>query len=86
MSDSATLVVTIIGATITWTTSVVALVAWLFGRFRSLEVLIYKEINAQRKDLDDIATRVYRLELKAFGFTFAEGLSRTSDPSDDRPQ
>lgn len=67
------LTVAIIGALITWTGSVVSLVMWLTGRFRTLEKIIYQEMDRHRRE-DDVqfrahGTKIQRLELKAFGFT-----------------
>lgn len=83
MHDTATLILAIIGALILWTTSVISLVGWLLGRFRSIEKIIYVEMEKSRRAnterFEELITRVYRLELKAFGFTFAEGVPRPED-------
>lgn len=83
MHDTATLILAIVGALILWTTSVISLVAWLLGKFRSVETKVYIEAEKSRRDntnkFEELITRVYRLELKAFGFTFAEGVPRTDE-------
>lgn len=46
---------------------------WLESRFRSMEKLIYREMEKHRQDDDtkfsNHGTRIQRLELKEFGFT-----------------
>lgn len=72
MHDQATLVLSIIGAIITWTASIISLVIWLTGKFRTLEKIIYREMDKHRREDDehfrDHETRVMRLEIKTFGF------------------
>lgn len=70
--DGALILIAIIGAVLTWTASIVSLVMWLTGKFRSLEAAIYRETNR-------LGTRVQRLELKVFGFTHS-GESSLTDP------
>lgn len=73
MHDTASLTLAIIGAILTWTASVISLVIWLTGKFRSLEKSFYTELDRRRTSNDlrfeKITTRVQRLEIKAFGFT-----------------
>lgn len=45
MNESVSLTVVILGALLTWTGTVVTLTLWLAGRFRALEILIYREQN-----------------------------------------
>ena len=75
MSEQAMLLIAIVGAIITWTGSVVSLVVWLTGRFRSIEKVIYHEMDKHRREDDrqfnEHATKIQRLELKAFGFTMS---------------
>ena len=56
-----------------YTVSIVGLVLWLTTKFRSLEVLIYKEMNSlkeeHRDDIEDIRNRLYRVELATWGTT-----------------
>lgn len=49
MNESASLILAVIGALLTWTGTVATLTMWLAGRFRHLEALIYRE----QKKLDD---------------------------------
>lgn len=67
------LVLSIIGALITWTASVVSLMMWLTGKFRDLEKALYREMEKHRREddaqFDEHKTKIMRLEIKAFGFT-----------------
>lgn len=73
MNEQVMLVLAIGGAVITWTASVISLVVWLTGKFRSLEKVIYREMDKHRREDDDQfkiqGTKIQRLEIKAFGFT-----------------
>ncbi len=73
MNESASLTLAIIGAVITWTGSVIALVIWLTGKFSSMESVFYGEMDKHRREDDRQfsihATKIQRLELKSFGFT-----------------
>lgn len=73
MHDTATLIITIIGAIIVYTTSVVAMVSWLNTKFRTLEQTMYKEFDKRREANDRkfgyVLTKIQRLNLKIFGFT-----------------
>lgn len=69
MHDTATLILAIVGAIIVWTSSVVAMVSWLAGKFRSVEVLIYREGEKINKRVDRHVVRLQRLEAKTFGVT-----------------
>lgn len=73
MNESATLIVAIIGLIITWTGSVIFLVLWLTGKFRSLEKALYREMDKHRREDDrqfgNHAVKIQRLEIKVFGFT-----------------
>lgn len=87
MHDTATLTLAIIGALMTWTGSVIALVMWLTGKFRSLERTIYHEMDKHRREDDrqfgSQGTRIQRLEIRAFGFT---GPVALPEPSDRQPE
>ena len=69
------LVLSILGALITWTGSVISLVIWLTGKFRAIEKVIYHEMDKHRREDDrqfgEHATKIQRLELKTFGFTMS---------------
>lgn len=73
--DPAMLVVAIITLLIVWTTTVVGVVIWLSSKFRNLEVLLYRELNKHRREIDltlnDHQRRLQILELKGFGYTKA---------------
>ena len=73
MHDSMELPFLIFGALATWTGSVIGLVLWLTGRFRSLEAALYRETNSLRWESDRKfnanQTKIQRLEIKVFGFT-----------------
>lgn len=87
MQDNATLILAIIGAVIIWTSSVVALVAWLHIKFDYLKSTIYREMDKHRREDDanfrEHRARLYRLELKEFGFGGIPVLppQRNEDPS-----
>lgn len=79
MNDTAMLALAIIGAVITWTTSIVLLVLWLTNKFRSLEKALYREMDKHRRE-DDVqfnghSRKLQRLEIKVFGFTAPNGVS-----------
>jgi len=67
--ESATLIIAIIGALIVWTSSIVAMISWLNGKFRFLEQVIYKEDAKIGKRISRIIVRTQRLEAKSFGVT-----------------
>ncbi len=73
MHDTTTLVLTIIGALLTWTITMVSLASWLSGKFRDLERLVYREMDKHRREDDRQfhrhGVKIQRLELKTFGFT-----------------
>lgn len=76
MNESASLIVVIIGALLTWTGTVATLTFWLAMKFRELEKLIYHEQNkldakylALFKEHND---RLMVLELKRLGYTGTE--------------
>lgn len=77
MSETATLVLAIIGAVIVWTTSIIGGIIWLTGKFRGLERALYRETDKHRRENDALFTnhlvRIQRLEIKAFGFTGTNG-------------
>lgn len=83
MQDTATLVLAIIGAVITWTASVISLVVWLTGKFRYLEKTIYREMDKHRREDDNQfrsqGTRIQRLEIKIFGYTPAAIVEPTTE-------
>lgn len=76
MHDTASLILAIIGAVITWTASVISLVVWLTGKFRYLEKTIYVEMDKHRNEDDEqfeeLRSRTMRLEIKAFGYSPVE--------------
>lgn len=72
-------VASLIGA---WTVTVALFAYWLREQFRHLEVIIYRElqklddeyaeeVNKIHTRIDGARGRIYRLELKNFGFTLA---------------
>lgn len=71
--EGITIVLSILGAIVTWTGTVVALVLWLTGKFRDLEKSFYREMDLHRREdntlFSDHGNRLQRLELKEFGFT-----------------
>lgn len=73
MHDTATLILAIIGAVLTWTASILALAVWLTGKFRDLEKTIYREDAKHRERMDselrDHRDRIQILELTALGVT-----------------
>lgn len=79
-----TIVSAVVGGLIVWTTTVVALTMWLSRRFRALESLIYRKINEIEKHYYRLHTRLYRIELRVFGSTFAGEPSNISDQSSDQ--
>lgn len=87
MHETATLIVTIILAMITWTATVASLVLWLTSKFRALEKALYREMDKHRREDDRQfnvhATRIQRLELRAFGFSAPNGpLIAEPEPGD----
>lgn len=72
MTETVTLIILVLGAIVTWTTSVILLVLWLTGKFRGLEKALYREMDKHRREddrmFDGHQTRIQRLELKTFGF------------------
>lgn len=83
MSEPVTLIIAIFGAIITWTTTVVAMVLWLNGKFQYLEKTIYREMEKHRREDDAqfraIGTRIQRMELKVFGFTHVGDLNSPAE-------
>lgn len=73
MHDTASLIIAIMGAILTWTVTIASLVYWLTSKFRFLEGIIYREMDKHRREDDALfknqGTRIQKLELKAFGFT-----------------
>lgn len=72
MTDPSVLL-TIIGVVFTYTITVVGLVNWLNGKFRSLEKLLYHELEKHRreydKQLNNIGIRLLRMEIAKTGIT-----------------
>lgn len=72
-NESATLTIAIVGIVITYTASIVSLVLWLAGKFRSLEKMFYQELSAHREEdnerFKEQHDRLYKVELNVFGFT-----------------
>jgi hypothetical protein len=70
--DTANLILAVIGFAILWTTSIVSMTLWLSSKFRSLERMIYIEMDKHRREDDDKfqkhGDRIIRLELKNYGF------------------
>jgi hypothetical protein len=75
MNDVPMLILAIIGSVMTWTGSVIAIVLWLSGRFRHIEITLYRELNKHRTEIDtqihDLRNRIIHLELKATGVSKA---------------
>lgn len=73
MHDTATLILAILGAALTWTLTIIGFAAWLGEKFRVLERTIYREMDKHRREDDrqfnQQGTKLQRLELKVFGFT-----------------
>lgn len=71
--DTTTLIFTILGFAVLWTSSVIAGMVWLNAKFRNVERAIYREDEKHRTTNDarfnDLLLRVQRLELRVFGFT-----------------
>lgn len=71
--DTAMLALAILIALGGWTATVAGLVLWLAGRFRSLERLIYQQVNRLRdrheRKMELMARRLMRLEMRVFGHT-----------------
>lgn len=63
------LVLAAIGFLFTWTCTVVTMMIWLSGKFRGLEIAIYKEAAKSHSEIDRLKSRVQRLEIKIFGYT-----------------
>lgn len=74
-NDPAALAVAVAGLMIVYTTSVVSLVIWLASKFRSLESLIFREMDKHRREDDDRfsehAQRLQILELEKLGYTIS---------------
>lgn len=72
MADSAVWL-TAIGIVFTYTITLVGLVNWLNNKFRSLEKLLYRELESHRreydKQLNNIGIRLLRMELARQGVT-----------------
>lgn len=70
---SVELVISAIVGFLTYTASLIGLMLWLTGKFRSVEVLIYKEMSGlkdeHRDAVGDVRDRVYKLEVAVFGVT-----------------
>lgn len=70
--DPAMMFIAVITLTILWTTTVIAGVVWLNGKFRSVEGTIYREAN-KLKDANALVfkehgDRLIMLEIKHFGY------------------
>lgn len=89
MNNVTQLVLAIIGAIIIWTTSVITGMLWLTNKFRSLEATIHRESNRNRQmfetQLHHHATRLLRLEIKAFGYSGTNGGSVIPDDGESFP-
>jgi hypothetical protein len=72
-NESAMLIIAICGALLTWTVSVVSLVVWLTGKFRSLEVMMYSEMNKRDQRAQMLHDRLMVLELRVMGVTESPG-------------
>lgn len=68
-NDTAMLTLSIFGALLTWTISVVSLVIWLTSKFRTLEVLLYREMNKRDERASSFHDRLMILELRVLGVT-----------------
>ena len=73
MYDTATLILSIIGAVLVWTTSVIGGMIWLNAKFAAIHSLVYREMDKHRREddrqFDEQGRAIQRLELNAFGFT-----------------
>lgn len=77
MTESASLIMTILGALLTWTGTVATLTFWLAGKFRDLEKLVYRE----QQKLDNKYMALFRehgdrltvLELQVTGVSSVTG-------------
>lgn len=73
MYDTATLVLSILGFALIWTTSIIGGVVWLSAKFRIIERAIYREDERHRAkndaEFEEQRLRIHRLELRVFGFT-----------------
>lgn len=77
MKETADLILTILGAILVWTTSVIGGMLWLNAKFRGIEKTVYREAARLRHDFEarhyNLNTRTQRLELKLFGFSGTNG-------------
>lgn len=80
MNEAATLIIAIIGAVIVWTTSVVAMVSWLTGKFRHVEVQIYREGDKLKRIVNRHSVRLQRLEADTFGVTHSGEFEDGAEP------
>lgn len=83
MNDTPMLVLAIFGAIMVWTTSVIGGIIWLNTKFRSIETIVYRELEKYRNRYDTHLyandTRLQRVELRLFGFTGGNGASSSDD-------
>lgn len=67
------LAIVIIGALAGWTLSIISAAFWLSGRFRALEVLLYKEIGKIKQQNEQLIKehndRLMILEMEVLGVT-----------------
>lgn len=66
--ETATFVITVIGAVLVWTTSVIGGVLWLNMKFGKIEKLVFREIHKVDVENQSQNMRIQRLELRTFGF------------------
>lgn len=75
MFDTATLVLSILGFGVLWTSSIIGGMVWLNAKFRNVEKAIYREDERHRTrndaEFEETKLRIQRLELRIFGFTEA---------------
>lgn len=75
MNETATLVLAIVGALFTWTSTVVVVVVWLNSQFNKQREMFYKEARRVEDKIDtfigEYAGRVQRLELLVTGSTLS---------------
>lgn len=83
-SELANMLLAVIVAVVSWTSTIAALTWFISGKFRAMEQLVYRKINEERArtdtQLNDHTLRIYRLEYKVDGYTVL-GRSPTIPPT-----
>lgn len=89
MKETADLILTILGAILVWTTSIIGGMIWLNAKFRGVEQTVYREAAKLRHEFDakhyNLNTRTQRLELRLFGFSGTNGATVIPDDGDTFP-